>query len=89
MVHAVGHHCAEATTEVCPLCECLLQPKDAEVEGADVAVFHVVLDRHLQQNHLPQLEIIGRLFHSFGETVLTKNMMSLPVNLDTLMRSYR
>ncbi|VDM21434.1 unnamed protein product [Hydatigera taeniaeformis] len=89
MVHTVGQHCAGAHPQVCPLCEARLTPLDVESFNVDPCVQLLVLDRHLREAHLPHLEIAGRLFQSFDETVIAKNMLKTPPIVDAVTRSYR
>ncbi|KAH9285697.1 hypothetical protein ECG_01847 [Echinococcus granulosus] len=89
MVHTVGRHCAGAKPQICPLCEARMTPLDVESFNVDPCVQLLVLDRHLREAHLPHLEVIGRLFQSFDETVVAKSMLKIPPMTETVTRSYR
>ncbi|KAL5112720.1 hypothetical protein TcWFU_008415 [Taenia crassiceps] len=89
MVHTVGQHCAGANPQICPLCEARMTPLDVESFNVDPCVQLLVLDRHLRQVHLPHLEVAGRLFQSFDETVITKGMLKIPPVMEAITRSYR
>lgn len=89
MVHTVGQHCAGANPQICPLCEARMTPLDVEGFNVDPCIQLLVLDRHLRETHLAHLEVIGRLFQSFDETVITKSMLKVPPMLEAITRSYR
>ena len=89
MVHIVGLHCAKANPKICPLCEIRLTPLDSESVKVEHCIQLLVLDRHLREAHLPEIELMGRLFHSFGDTIATKTLLKASPSMETLMRSFR
>uniref|UniRef100_A0A5K3F525 C2H2-type domain-containing protein n=1 Tax=Mesocestoides corti TaxID=53468 RepID=A0A5K3F525_MESCO len=90
MVHAVGQHCVRPDPQTCPLCDSRLASTDTDCHRIDENIQQHVLDRHLCQIHLPHLEVIGRLFHSFGEVIAPKEMLTASTaSMNSLIRSYR
>ncbi|VDM01386.1 unnamed protein product [Schistocephalus solidus] len=86
MVHMVGRHCAQSDSNQCTLCGDSFPPSTAKL---DPLIRRHILDRHLEQVHLPALEVVGRLFHSFGDTVAPRPMMQAATNVVGLTRSFR
>lgn len=89
MIHIVGQHCANANLRICPLCDTCLAPRDEECFKIDSSLQLLVLDRHLKQAHLPQMEVIGRLVQSYDESLVQENTAQNIANNDTIIRSYR
>ncbi|BHF58840.1 hypothetical protein SprV_0100179500 [Sparganum proliferum] len=86
MVHLVGRHCAQSDSNQCTLCGDNFPPSTAKL---DPIIRKHILDRHLEQVHLPGLEVVGRLFQSFGDTIAPRPMMQAATNVLGLTRSFR